>query len=124
MLVALVLSLVLQIGAPASGVTGVLKNEAEKPLAHAKVLACMTKVCLTGETGTDGRFSFSIDPPADVVIKTEEDLASSPRRGAAMMPVRLADRRLVDMGGVVVPEPPARTPVRAGCAGPSDRGAR
>jgi hypothetical protein len=103
MLFAFVVALAMQTSAPESGVTGVLKNEAGRPLAHAKVLACMTKVCLIGETGTDGRFSFAIDSPADVVIKTEEDLASSPRRGAAMMPVRLVDRRLVDVGAVLVP---------------------
>jgi hypothetical protein len=108
MLFAFVVALAIQTSAQESGVTGVLKNEAGRPLAHVKVLACMTKVCLVGETGSDGRFSFSIDSPADVVIKTEEDMASSPRRGAAMMPVRLVDRRLVDVGAVLVPNLPSK----------------
>ncbi len=107
-----------------SGVTGVLKDEAGRPLAHAKVLACMTKVCLIGETGADGRFSFSIDPPVDVVIKTEPDLAASPhggaspRRGAAMMPVALAERRVIDVGPVYVPNLPPGRPFGPGAADP------
>ena len=89
--------------------SGTLKDESGRPLARTRVLACMTKVCLIGETGRDGRFSFSIDPAVDVVIKTEPDLAASPRRGAAMMPVRVAERRLVDVGAVYVPAlPPGR----------------
>lgn len=119
-LFAFVVALAFQTNAPESGVTGVLKNEAGRPLAHAKVLACMTKVCLTGETGEDGRFSFSIDSPAEIVIKTEEDLASSPRRGAAMMPVRLADRRLVDVGGVVVPNLLPERPFAPGAPDPQN----
>jgi hypothetical protein len=99
-------------------VTGVLKDEAGRPLARAKVLACMTKVCLIGETGADGRFSFSIDPPVAIVIKTEPDLAGSPRRGAAMMPVVLADRRVVDVGAVYVPIIPAGRPFGPGAADP------
>jgi hypothetical protein len=101
-----------------SGVAGVLKDEAGRPLARARVLACMTKVCLVGETGRDGRFSFSIDPPVDIVIKTEPDVAASPRRGAAMMPVALADRRVVDVGSVYVPNLPAGRPFGPGADDP------
>src|SRR5688572_28215450 len=114
MLFALVVALAIQTSAPESGVTGVLKDEAGRPLARAKVLACMTKVCLVGETGADGRFSFSIDPPVDIVIKTEPDLAASPRRGAAMMPIRLAERRVNDVGAVYVPNLPAGRPFGPG----------
>jgi hypothetical protein len=118
MLFLLALAIALQTTAPASGVTGVLMNEAGRPLARAKVLACMTRVCLIGETGADGRFSFSIDPPVDVVIKTEPDLAASPRRGAAMMPVRLAERRVIDVGPVYVPNLPAGRPFGPGTDDP------
>ena len=118
MLFPLALAVALQTTAPAAGVTGVLKDEAGRPLARARVLACMTKVCLVGETGRDGRFSFSIDPPAAVVIKTEPDVAASPRRGAAMMPVVLADRRVVDVGSVYVPHLPAGRPFGPGAGDP------
>jgi hypothetical protein len=116
MLFALAFALAVQAPAIESGVAGVLKDEAGRPLAHAKVLACMTKVCLIGETGADGRFSFSINPPVNLVIKTEEDLTSSPRRGAAMMPVRLVDRRLVDVGVVLVPNLPPERPSNPGAS--------
>jgi hypothetical protein len=123
MLFALALAIAIQTTAPA-GVTGVLKDEAGRPLARTKVLACMTRVCLIGETGADGRFSFSIDPPVDVVIKTEPDLAASPpggaspRRGAGMMPVRLAERRVIDVGSVYVPSLPAGRPFGPGTDDP------
>jgi hypothetical protein len=117
MLFALALAIAIQTTAPA-GVTGVLKDEAGRAMARAKVLACMTRVCLIGETGADGRFSFSIDPPVDVVIKTEPDLAASPRRGAAMMPVRLAERRVIDVGPVYVPNLPAGRPFGPGTGDP------
>jgi hypothetical protein len=114
------LAFVVAAQAPAieSGVAGVLKDEAGRPLARAKVLACMTKVCLVGETGRDGRFSFSIDPPADIVIKTEPDVAALPRRGAAMRPVALADRRMIDIGAVYVPSLPAGRPFGPGIEEP------
>jgi hypothetical protein len=93
-------------GQGTSGVTGVLKDEAGRPLARAKVLACMRKVCLVGETSARGRFMFQIDTPADVVIKTEGDLESRPRRGVAMRPVQVTGPRVVDVGSVYVPTLP------------------
>jgi len=89
-----------------SGVAGVLQDEAGQPLGRAKVLACMSTVCFSGRTSADGRFSFPIDSPAAVVIKTEEDLSPNSRRAAAMMPVRLTEPRLVDVGAVHVPTLP------------------
>jgi hypothetical protein len=94
-------------GQGTSGVTGVLKDEAGRPLAGAKVLACMRKVCLVGETSARGRFTFQIDTPADVVIKTEGDLESTPRRAVAMRPVQLTGARVVNVGSVYVPTLPA-----------------
>jgi hypothetical protein len=99
-----------------SGVTGVLRDEAGRSLAGARVLACMTKVCLIGETDARGKFTFHIDPAADIVIKTDEDLSARPRRGAAMLPVRLADSRMVDVGPVYVPTLPAGQPFGPGAA--------
>lgn len=101
-----------------SGVTGVLRDEGNRPVARAKVLACMQKVCLVGETAADGRFSFQIDPPVDVVIKTEEQADATPRRGAAVLPVRLREPRLVDVDAVIVPTLPAGQPFGPGVADP------
>lgn len=106
-------------GPGTSGVTGVLKDEAGRPLARAKVLACMRKVCLVGETSARGRFTFQIDTPADVVIKTEPDLDSQPRRGVAMRPVQLTGPRVVDVGSVYVPTLPAAQ-IFGGAGAPPD----
>jgi hypothetical protein len=101
------------------GVTGVLRDEGNRPMPQARVLACMQKVCLVGHTGADGRFTFQIDPPVDVVIKTEEQPDATPRRGAAVLPVRLRESRVVvDVGAVVVPTLPAGRPFGPGVQDP------
>ena len=105
-------------GFQGGGVTGVLRDEGNRPVPRAKVLACMQKVCLVGETAADGRFSFQIDPPVDVVIKTEEQADATPRRGAAVLPVRLREPRLVDVDAVIVPTLPAGQPFGPGVADP------
>jgi hypothetical protein len=89
-----------------SGVTGVLKDAAGRPLANEQVLACMSKVCFTGRSGADGRFTFSIDPPAQLVIKTDSRLSSAPRRAGALVPVQLSGKSLVDVGDVHAPDLP------------------
>ena len=81
---------------------GVLKDEAGRSLGNARILACMSRVCLFGQSGADGRFSFTIDSPADLVVKTEPDLSAVPRRAPAMVPVPLAAGRQVDVGAVHV----------------------
>jgi len=105
-------------GDQGSGVTGVLKDEGNRPVPGAKILACMQKVCLVGETAADGRFRFQIDPPVDVVIKTEEQADAAPRRGAAVLPVRLREPRVVDVDAVMVPTLPAGQPFGPGVADP------
>jgi hypothetical protein len=116
------LSLALWVGTVAGvqggGVTGVLKDERNRQVPRAKVLACMQKVCLVGETSADGRFTFQIDAPVDLVIKTEEQADAVPRRGAAVLPVRLRESRLVDVGTVVVPTLPEGQPFAPGVADP------
>ena len=104
-----------------SGVTGLLRDEGNRPMPRAKVLACMQRVCLVGETAADGRFNFQIDAPVDVVIKTEEQADATPRRGAAVLPVRLRESRMVDVGAVVVPTLTAGQPFGPGVARPADR---
>lgn len=86
--------------ASALGLTGVLKDERGRPLPNARVLACMSSQCLYGQSAADGRFSFTIDKPADLVVKTEPDSSATPRRAPAMVPVGLGQARQVDVGAV------------------------
>ena len=79
-----------------------------RPLARTRVLACMTKVCLIGETGRDGRFRFSIDPGGG---RRDQDRARSRRVAAA--------RRRDDAGPCC--GAPSRRRRRGVCAGPSGR---
>lgn len=97
------------------GLAGMLKDEAGQPLGHEMVLACMATVCLFGDTDEDGRFFFPIEPPADVALKTPEDLTATPRRGAALCPVRIVDETLVDVGDLYSPDLPEGVPI-----GPAD----
>ena len=94
-----------------SGVSGVLQDEAGRPIAGARVLACMSTVCFSDNTGPTGGFSFQIDAPNDVVIKTEESLTTEWRRAAAMAPVRLSEARMVDVGAVHMPTLPEGRPI-------------
>jgi hypothetical protein len=88
------------------GVTGVLLDEGEQPLGNIAVLACTAKFCLFGQSEANGHFAFPFDPPVDVAVKTQEDLTTSPRLGAALVPVRIVDSSLVDLGNVHVPTLP------------------
>lgn len=88
------------------GIIGTLKNASGQTLESEMVLACMATTCLFGDTGVDGRFSFAIDPPASVALKTPEDLSVVPRRGAALCPIRIEDGSLVDVGTLYVPNLP------------------
>lgn len=70
------------------------------------IMACTERFCLNGETDPSGAFSFLLDPPAHVAIKTHEDLEAEPRRAAALRPCVLVDTPL-DVGEVYVPTLPA-----------------
>lgn len=94
-------------GPTGPGVTGVLVDEGEQPIGNFAVLACTAKFCLFGQSDEKGRFAFPLDPPVDVAVKTQEDLMTSPRRGAALVPVQIVDPALVDLGTVHVPNLPA-----------------
>lgn len=98
------------------GLAGTLKDEASRPLARRQVAACMSTVCLFGETDSSGDFFFTIEPPADVALKTPEDLSIMPRRDVALWPVRIVDKSLVDVGNVYVPTLPEGVPI-----GPVDK---
>ncbi|NUN12958.1 MAG: hypothetical protein HUU55_04915 [Myxococcales bacterium] len=85
------------------GLMGVLVDENEVPLEKVKVLACMAKTCFYGESGINGFFSFQIEPPAEIALKTLGNLTATPKQGAALVPLVLTDDQLVDCGMVYVP---------------------
>ena len=95
--------------------SGVLRTEAGRTLPHTEVLACSSTVCFFSESGSNGRFRFDLPAgPASYVIKTVEDVAMSPRRAAALMPIRLSGRAALDVGPVYVPSLPEPTAVLPG----------
>ncbi|HWM87514.1 MAG TPA: hypothetical protein VNO33_16790 [Kofleriaceae bacterium] len=85
------------------GLAGSLLDGQNVVLTGEDVLACMATVCLYGESGADGSFSFEIEPPAAVALKTQPDLSLQPRRGAALCPVSIASDELVDVGPLHCP---------------------
>jgi hypothetical protein len=89
-----------------SGLRGTLMTESQEPLGRSTVMACMTKVCLLGETDAQGRFEFQIDAPENVAVKTHADLSRRPRLAAALYPVRFRGSALLEMDTVYVPELP------------------
>lgn len=93
------------------GLMGVLADEDGQPLGHEMVLACMATVCLFGETEADGRFFFAIDSPAAVALKTPEDLATVPRRAAALCPVAITGDSTVEVGTLHVAYLPQGAPI-------------
>lgn len=93
-------------GAAPLHLEGVLRDEHDRPVADTRVLACMANQCLYGASGDDGRFAFTIESRADLVIKTEPDPLAMPRRGAAMVPVQPGQLSEIDVGNVYVPDLP------------------
>jgi hypothetical protein len=100
-------------GAPDPVLTGVLKDESGRPLAHADVQACSATICLYGETAADGRFRFELPRrAAPFVLKTPEDLSATPRRAAMLAPAPLPSRGALDLRSVYVPTLPAGRALR------------
>jgi hypothetical protein len=93
-------------GEDGPGLQGRLIDANEQPLPDVQVLACQATTCYYGQSDADGRFSFVIEPPADVALKTHANLASVPRMAAALVPVDIVDASLVELGDVYVPELP------------------
>lgn len=95
-------------GAPPAGpgLAGTLKDDADQPMGNSVVLACMATVCFFGDTAPDGSFFFPLDPTTEIALKTIADLTITPRRAAALCPVRIADAALVDVGALHVPSLP------------------
>lgn len=88
------------------GLRGRLVDANDQPLAGVEVLACQATTCYYGDSDADGRFSFVIEPPAEIALKTHANLASVPRLAAALVPVDLIDTAVVELGDVHVPELP------------------
>jgi hypothetical protein len=95
---------------PGPGLAGVVRTEDDAPLGPVMVLACLATTCYFGESASDGSFYFMIEPPAEIALKTLEDLDTTPRRGASLAPVLLTDNNLVNVGSIYVPNLPAGTP--------------
>jgi hypothetical protein len=92
------------------GLRGVLSDESGEIIGESSVLACMATVCLFGKSESDGHFVFAIEPPANVALKTPEDMSVTPRRGALLLPVRMTEP-LHDVGAVRVPNLPPGVPL-------------
>lgn len=90
---------------PAWDLRGSLVGEDGAALGEVAVMACTDLFCLNGETEPSGAFSFLLDPPARVAVKTHEDLGATPRLAAALHPCMLVDEPL-DLGEVYVPTLP------------------
>ncbi len=97
-------------------VTGVLYDEAGRPIAHADIQACTASVCFPSETGADGQFHFDLEiqTPVQVLLKTPERLTMTPRRATTMWPVQVKGPVRLDVGAVVVPNLPAGVPLPNG----------
>jgi hypothetical protein len=93
------------------GLTGVLTDESGTAIVNVQVLACMASTCLFGRSDPTGRFTFAVDPPASVALKTLEDLTTTPRRGAFLRPVTITNDALVDVGSAHVPNLPSGAPL-------------
>ncbi|HET6479325.1 MAG TPA: hypothetical protein VFG35_04670, partial [Actinoplanes sp.] len=100
------------------GLAGTLADEAGVPIGFEMVLACMATTCLFGESEADGRFAFAIEPPAEVALKTPPDLSTTPRRAAALCPVRIVDDALIKVGTLYVPSLPQGVPIGSASADP------
>jgi hypothetical protein len=100
------------------GLAGILKDGDGEILANQQVLACMSTVCLYGMSAADGSFSFPIEPPVAVALKTPEDLSVEPRRGSALCPVSIASSDLVVVGDLHCPLLPAGVPFGPATADP------
>ncbi len=95
--------------------SGILRTEEGRTLANTEVLACSSTVCFFAESGSNGRFRFDLPAsPASYVIKTVEEVATPPRRAAALVPIRLSGRGALDVGPVYVPGLPELTAVSPG----------
>jgi hypothetical protein len=102
------------------GMTGVVVDHNDQPLAGLEVQACTTRTCYIGESGDDGRFAFALQPPLQLAIKTHADTDRSPRRAAGILPVTLDAEADVDVGRVFVVELPSGVPLGPDTADPRD----
>lgn len=90
-------------GSQGPGIEGTLQDEMAQAIGNVAVLACMSTTCLFGESDPMGHFTFEIDPPADVALKTGENLTATPPRAALLLPVQVIDSSTKDLGTLRVP---------------------
>lgn len=90
----------------ASGVKGVVKNEAGAPLDGVPIAACTAAWCEYGKSLSDGSFFIpTSDESVDLIVKViEDDLAA---RAEAVAPVHLPGGATVDAGVLFTPSLPA-----------------
>ncbi len=88
------------------GLRGLLLAPDGTPAPDVEVLACQRTTCLFGASGDDGRFDFTVEPVAEIALKTHPDQARNPRWAAALEPVTIVDNTLVDVGTVYIPDLP------------------
>jgi hypothetical protein len=89
-----------------SGIDGLLVDPAGLPLGNFQVLGCLADTCFFGESEANGTFSFDIDPPAEVALKTHSVITMTPRWGAALEPIHIVDDTRIDAGTLHIPELP------------------
>jgi hypothetical protein len=93
-----------------AGIDGVLIDAAGQPIGEFQVLGCLIDTCYFGESALDGTFSFDIEPPAEVALKTHAVITQTPRLAAALEPIRIIDDTRIQAGTLYVPElPPGAT---------------
>jgi len=82
---------------------GEVRDESGQLLPNLQVLACQLTICLYGASGDDGRFVIPVEPPADIALKTIENVGFNPPRGAALQPIRFSSDGPVNVGTLWVP---------------------
>lgn len=89
---------------PTGGVSGVLRDEAGTPVKGISILACSATECQYGTTKDDGSFTVPNLKLTDLAIKTEDDYEATPKKGAALYPIKLAQANMtIDLKDMFVP---------------------
>lgn len=100
------------------GAGGVLIDADGLPIAGAMVLGCTEVTCIYATSEADGWFWFDTDPDWQMAIKTKEDLALAPRRGAALEPCVIIGQTAIDIGELYAPSLPDGQPWASEAADP------
>ena len=94
------------------GLHGTVVDESGKPLGDHSVTLCSASVCQFTTSGPTGRFVFPVPATGtQFLLKTQEDFASMPARGSAILPVHLSGEERLDLGELFVPALPTIVPL-------------